>query len=330
MPNSTLSDLPAAPASRCGWPWTEECPDLSSTFSHGRDWPRVSLVIPSFNQGRYLEEAIRAALLQGYPDLELIIIDGGSTDSTLDVIKKYEKWLSYWVSEPDRGQSHAINKGLALCTGKYFNWNNTDDVLTKGSLGRTVSALEDNPGAGGVTGYVMIIDSDSNVISVNDNHPLLKGRSGFLHDVERCVEFLKCGCQPGGLMVRELVLQVGGIDEDIHYAMDVDLFLRVMIHKPIYHVDFPVIMFRMHPASKTSTWVSGRAEERLKIARKLFALAKLPPNIKKLKFRAYANAHRSAEEYFLEYDRPLKAVGHKVSRRLLTAAALTAEFVKSL
>ena len=90
----------------------------------GSDWPRISIVTPSYNQGQYIEETIRSILLQGYPNLEYIIIDAGSTDQTVEIIKKYEMFLSYWVSESDNGQAHAINKGLSLCTGEIFNWIN--------------------------------------------------------------------------------------------------------------------------------------------------------------------------------------------------------------
>lgn len=329
MKSPDISMLPTPPAGRNGWPWNEADEMLPEKMPNGAAWPRVSLVIPSYNQGCYIEEALRAALLQGYPDLELIVVDGGSTDGTLEIISKYGKWVSYWESEPDRGQSHAINKGLARCTGKYFNWNNTDDVLTKGSLAQTVLALEENPEAGGVTGYVVIIDSESTVVSINDDHPLLKGRSGFLHDVERCIEGLKCGCQPGGLLNRELVVRAGGIDEDIHYAMDVDLFLRVMIHKPIYHIDFPVIMFRMHPASKTSTWVKGRARERLKMAQKLFADPCLPQQLRAIKLKTFASAHRSAADYCIVNRRPFRAAWHTVCRGGLITAARAVEYVSS-
>lgn len=95
----------------------------------GKPWPKISIVTPSFNQGQYIEETIRSILLQGYPNLEYIVIDGGSTDGAVDVIRKYEKWLTYWVSEPDKGQADAINKGLERCTGEIFNWINSDDIL---------------------------------------------------------------------------------------------------------------------------------------------------------------------------------------------------------
>ena len=102
---------------RKGWPWSEESSFLSKLKSDGSEWPRITIVTPSYNQGRFIEETIRSVLLQNYPNLEYIIIDGGSNDNTLEIIKKYEPWITYWISEPDKGQSDAINKGFQKATG---------------------------------------------------------------------------------------------------------------------------------------------------------------------------------------------------------------------
>src|SRR3954471_14946777 len=107
-----LNELPPPPPGKTGWPWTIES---SSIQSYGRDmklWPSISVVTPSYNQGPFLEETIRSILLQGYPDLEYLVIDGGSTDDSVSIIRKYQQWIQYWVSEPDGGQSAAIQKGI--------------------------------------------------------------------------------------------------------------------------------------------------------------------------------------------------------------------------
>jgi cellulose synthase/poly-beta-1,6-N-acetylglucosamine synthase-like glycosyltransferase len=110
----TLIELPPPPPGKTGWPWTEESPQLPDTMPDGRPWPRVSIVTPSYNQGEFIEETNRSVLLQGHSNLEYIIIGGGSTDNSVDTIHKYEKWLAYWVSEPDRGQADAINPNFAF------------------------------------------------------------------------------------------------------------------------------------------------------------------------------------------------------------------------
>jgi glycosyltransferase involved in cell wall biosynthesis len=101
----------------------------------GSPWPRISIVTPSYNQAEFIEETIRSILLQGYPNLEYIVMDGGSTDESVHIIKKYERWFAYWVSECDRGQVHAINKGFSRASGVIYNWINSDDSLRPGTLG---------------------------------------------------------------------------------------------------------------------------------------------------------------------------------------------------
>src|SRR5512140_3007798 len=130
----TLSELPTSPPGKTGWPWTEESPQMTDALPDGLPWPCVSIVTPSYNQAQFIEETIRSVLLQGYPDLEYIIIDGGSMDSSVEIIRKYELWLAYWVSEKDSGQSHAINKGMKTATGEVVAWLNSDDTLTPDAL----------------------------------------------------------------------------------------------------------------------------------------------------------------------------------------------------
>lgn len=134
MQTCSLNDLPPPPPGRTGWPWTVGSAPLPALPAGTARWPRISIVTPSFNQGAYLEETIRSVLLQGYPNLEYHVVDGGSTDDSVAIIRKYERWLTSWVSERDRGQSEAINKGFRRSKGEIFNWLCSDDLFAPNAL----------------------------------------------------------------------------------------------------------------------------------------------------------------------------------------------------
>jgi glycosyltransferase involved in cell wall biosynthesis len=153
----SLEQLPSPPHGKLGWPWNEETPPLPQSIN-GQPWPRISIVTPSFNQGQFLEETIRSILLQGYPNLEYVIMDGGSTDDSVEIIRKYQEHLSFWVSEKDAGQSDAINKGFARCSGELLNWINSDDVLMLGALRAVAEAALGDEQAGVFVGASGRID----------------------------------------------------------------------------------------------------------------------------------------------------------------------------
>ncbi len=124
---------------KSGWPWNDEV--NPSLYNQNIKWPKITVVSPSYNQGIYLEETIRSVLLQNYPNIEYIVMDGNSNDNSVDVLKKYDPWLSYWESEKDRGQSHAINKGFSLASGDIYCWLNSDDLFTKEALYKVALAF---------------------------------------------------------------------------------------------------------------------------------------------------------------------------------------------
>lgn len=215
----TLSQLPAHPRGKKGWPWTEESPQLSDNIPLGNTWPRISIVTPSYNQGRFIEETIRSVLLQGYPNFEYIIIDGGSTDNSIEIIKKYEEWLTYWVSEPDRGQSDAINKGLAKATGEIYSWLNSDDYLMKDALKNIASVYCDSPKAGAWCGGCIHVNANGKpLMTVWPRRVDVDGIANWYGN-----QFAQSAC----FFSRKAWHECGPLDEDLHYGMDFDLWLKI-------------------------------------------------------------------------------------------------------
>src|SRR5262249_55409307 len=187
-------------------------------------WPRITVVTPSLNQGRFIEETIRSILLQGYPDLEYIVLDGGSTDHSVEIIRKYSPWISFWVSEPDSGQSAAINRGLAMGSGSYGTWMNSDDMLCKNALTNHASRC----GLAGDFVYVgdcVYVDETSTVLFTH------RGRVHSFEDLVRISSVWRQGCidQPAVLFPLRLARQVGGLNEGNHLSMDFELWGQFLL-----------------------------------------------------------------------------------------------------
>ena len=234
-----LADLPPAPPGKTGWPWTQEAPVLPSTRPDGSRWPRVSVVTPSWNQGQFLEETIRSILLQGYPDLEYIVMDGGSTDDSAAILRRYEPWLSHWESEADRGQGHAINKGLARSTGEIWNWINSDDVLCPGALEQIAATFGKQDAFAG-----RIVYFGEGEDEVGENRTLSPER--IMRDGGSFFQ------QPAIWVRRDALQRIGGVDERFHYAFDWDLLVRYFnSHPDVVYCNAVVVRFRLHGDSKT-------------------------------------------------------------------------------
>lgn len=225
--------------------------------------PKISIVTPSYNQGNFIEETIQSVLNQNYPNLEYIIIDGGSSDNTLSIIKKYDQFLTFWVSQKDKGQANAINKGLKYVTGEIFNWLNSDDYLEPGSLHKIAAAFEDQR-VNMVAGKVRIFSNSSQKIVPNQNisaKGLMCWNPG--------VQFV----QPGVWMRRELIEKCGGIDDKFHYAFDWDLYIRYLYHFPnVKEINNLLINFRLHENSKTQSLLERFENEEREIIEKIYSL----------------------------------------------------------
>jgi glycosyltransferase involved in cell wall biosynthesis len=182
----------------------------------------ITVVTPCLNQARFLEATIRSVLLQRYPALEYIVVDGGSTDGSVEIIQKYEPWISTWISEKDRGQSHAINKGLALATGEVAGWLNGDDRLLPGALLGVARAVARAPDAVAWVGSTRTVTADGKLV-----YPRVEPR-----DLRRdaVADWGRAGHvpQPSCFFARPAAERVGWLDERYHYAMDVDLWLRLL------------------------------------------------------------------------------------------------------
>lgn len=184
-------------------------------------YPRISIVTPNFNQGRFLEACIKSVLSQEYPNLEYIIIDGASTDASVDIIRKYRDKLAYWVSEKDNGQTDAINKGLRRATGDIFNWINADDRLTPGALARCADAWRGNPQAAGWVGGCRRIDEHGNVNQAVYPNGLDRENIGQNWNGKQFY-------QPSCFLSMEKIGEIGELNSSLYIAMDLDLWLRIL------------------------------------------------------------------------------------------------------
>jgi glycosyltransferase involved in cell wall biosynthesis len=220
------------------------------------DLPLVSIVTPSFNQGRYIGEAIQSVGEQDYPNIEHIVVDGESTDETIEVLRCHPSLR--WVSEPDRGQADAINKGFRMARGTIFGWLNADDLFLPGAVSAAVAALRES-GAGLVHGSWRQIDERGHTI--RDVPAVPFDYRGQLEDANRVA-------QPGSLFTREAYEAVGGVDERYRYALDYELWLKLGRRFSVTHVDQVLAAYRYHGASKTVAEPEGFAAETWHASRK--------------------------------------------------------------
>jgi glycosyltransferase involved in cell wall biosynthesis len=217
--------------------------------------PLVSVVTPSLDQGAYIEEAIRSVLEQDYPRIEHIVVDGCSTDQTLEILRRHPHLR--WTSEPDSGQAEAINKGFRMAAGEILGWLNADDYLLPGAIAAAVDALQ-RTGAALVHGGWRRIDETGKVLGDVPAVPF---------DLRRQLERANVVCQPGAFFTRDAYWAVGGVDESYRYAMDYELWLKLGARFPICHVDRVQAAYRYHERAKSVAEYDGFGPETVRASR---------------------------------------------------------------
>ena len=261
--------------------------------------PRVSIITPSYNQAQFLEQTIRSVLDQNYPNLEYWVIDGGSTDGSLEIIQKYAGQLAGWVSEPDRGQAEGINKGLARATGDIVAWLNSDDVYYPGAVEAAVEALDANPQSSFVFSDVESIDETGKPF-----HRMRYGHWG-LADLMR---FRIIG-QPAVFIRRAYLAQTGLLDPSYHYLLDHHLWLRLAaLAEPVYMPGEPWAAARMHAGAKNMAQAAGFAPEALQLAKWILQDPRFEPLASQMERQIWAGAYRLAGFYLMESGQAGKAL----------------------
>lgn len=217
---------------------------------------KISIITPSFNQGQFIEETIDSILSQQYPDLEYIVIDGGSTDNTLEIIKKYQKHLTYWVSEKDSGQSHAINKGLHKASGDIVNWINSDDYLEQGAL-KTIAEAFENP-------ETNVFIGRSNIVKNGKIIRQSRGTDIYPGNLPKTIGLARID-QPEHWWRKSVIDQIGSLNTNLHYIMDRDWWIKYLLRfglNGIEKTDTILANFRLHGTSKTVSENSAFNTER--------------------------------------------------------------------
>lgn len=275
--------------------------------------PLVTIVTPSFNQVRFLEQTIRSVLGQDHPNLEYLLVDGGSTDGSLQIIQKYSSQFAWWVSETDEGQADAINKGLQRARGEIVAWLNSDDLYLPGAINQALQAFDQHPAAGLVFGDVLAINEDGQ--SINQ----LRYGNWSLLDL---MSFRVIG-QPSVFMRRSVLEQAGFLDTSYHFLLDHQLWLRMAQLAEICYIPHNLSAARFHADSKNVARAAEFSRESYRILDWMKTQPNLAASLTGNAKRVQAGAHRLSAFYLLDAgdaSASLREYGH--SLRLHPGTAL--------
>lgn len=276
-----LTQLPDPGVRKTGWPWGMPISANNMSIADGL-LPKVTLVTPSYNQGQFIEATIRSVLLQDYPNVEYFVIDGGSTDNSIEIIRKYEPWLAGWVSEKDMGQADAINKGWQQSSGEFLGWLNSDDVLTPNSISNAIRHFHEFPD-------IDFIYGDLEYIDANDRFLRLVTYQDF--DLKNMVQYAGWISQPGSLMRRSVFERVGLLDITLDFQMDLDYWLRAGLENKFGYLRTPLARFRAHSGSKSYKQTHIAARDIMTVYSKLFSRSDLPSELRKVETQSWSSAH---------------------------------------
>lgn len=258
----------------------------------------VSIITPSYNQAKYLEQTIQSVLQQDYPRIEYIVMDGASSDGSVEIIKKYARQLTYWESQPDKGQADAINKGFARATGDIVAWLNSDDYYLPGTISKAVQAFEQNPDVVLVYGNMLAVDEHGQTFNTLTYQPLT------LEDL-LCFQIIG---QPAVFMRRSALQKTQGLDLTFHFLLDHLLWIQIAKQGKILHVHQTWSAARYHAEAKNVAKAAEFGREAFRILESIAQDKDLAATLLRIDRRAHASAYRVDARYLLDGGLPNQAL----------------------
>lgn len=304
MRSPRLAELPPPPAGKAGWPWTDETPQLPDVMPDGREWPKISIVTPIYNQEEFIEETIRSVLLQGYPNYEHVIVNDGSTDGGLDVIEKYQPWVSC-ITQTNAGQSAALNNGFRIANGELISWQNSDDLYGANNFHHGALAAEANPDIHVFTGKTRVFWNSE------------------LHEpwtAEVCEEFsqesfLDRMCVMNqSMFFRKSVLDKVSVREEMVYAMDQQLIWDISyLGFNFKSVPEMIGYYRWHMKAKTNSNIFYGDREIFQMWRRLVREKRIPVTVRR------AIQKRMWASLFSSFRRCRRNIPYKIAPELFSS-----------